>query len=67
MLNEARTSTDNARRLELYAEVQHIVTDSAAWLFLSQNVIQQPVRGWVEGYEIQVIGIPDFWGVDIVK
>ena len=67
LLNEARTSTDNARRLELYAEVQHIVTDGAAWVFLSQNVIQQPVRGWVEGYEIQVIGIPDFWGVDIVK
>jgi peptide/nickel transport system substrate-binding protein len=67
LLDEARTNPDNARRLELYGEVQHIVTGNAAWVFLSQNVTQQPLRSWVLGYEIPVIGILDFWGVDIVK
>jgi peptide/nickel transport system substrate-binding protein len=67
LLDEARTSSDNARRLELYGKVQHIVVGDAAWVFLTQNVTQQPLRSWVKGYEIPVIGNPDFWSVDIVK
>lgn len=65
LLGEARATTDPLERLRLFKDVQHIVTDEAAWIFLFQGVIQQPVGSWVQGYEIPVIGVPDFWPVDI--
>jgi peptide/nickel transport system substrate-binding protein len=67
MLDEASSTPDDARRLDLYKQIQAKVTDEAAWVFLFQGVTEQPVRKWVQGYDVALIGVPDFWAVDIVK
>ena len=44
LVNEARTTLDPDRRLELYAEVQEIVVDDLPWLILFQQVDLYGVR-----------------------
>jgi len=42
LLNEARTSTDQAKRAELYKKMQVIVHDDAPWVFVAnwkQNAV----------------------------
>jgi hypothetical protein len=51
--------------MNLYKEVQRIVTEEATWVFVLQSVLQQPVHRRVSGYVLPVIGSPDFWGVDV--
>lgn len=65
LLNQARTTTNNRIRGAAYRQVQEIVTNDAAWIFIYQTVLQQPVRTRVEGYIIPVIGQPDFWAVSL--
>jgi peptide/nickel transport system substrate-binding protein len=65
MLDEARAATDREQRLDIYRQIQHKVTDEAAWIYLFQAVNIQPLRANVTGFEIPVIGVADFWGVDL--
>jgi peptide/nickel transport system substrate-binding protein len=65
LLNQARSTTNNAVRGRAYRRVQEIVANDAAWIFIYQSVLQQPVRTHVTGYVIPVIGQPDFWLVNL--
>ncbi|MBO6718554.1 MAG: ABC transporter substrate-binding protein [Rhizobiaceae bacterium] len=53
LLNEARAATDQARRAELYKEMQEIVHEEAPWVFVA-NWKQNAVTGEnVENFKLQ--------------
>jgi peptide/nickel transport system substrate-binding protein len=65
LLKKALETTSDKDRIEIYKKVQQITTDEATWIFILQSVLQQPVHKRVKGYELPVIGSPDFWPVDV--
>jgi peptide/nickel transport system substrate-binding protein len=56
LLEEARVSTDQSRRAELYKKVQSIVHDDAPWLFVANWKQNAVVTAAVGNFELQ----PDF-------
>ena len=53
ILEKARTSTDQAERASLYAQVQQIVHDDAPWLFVANWKQNAVTRANVQGFELQ--------------
>lgn len=56
LLDEARTSTDQARRAELYKEMQEIVYEDAPWVFVANWKQNAVTTSGVGNFELQ----PDF-------
>lgn len=56
LLEEARVSTDQAKRAELYKKVQSVVHDDAPWLFVANWKQNAVVTSAVGNFELQ----PDF-------
>ena len=52
LLDQARTATDDALRLQLYADAQQLIWDDAPWLFLYSLSQIVAVRDNVEGFII---------------
>jgi ABC-type transport system substrate-binding protein len=52
LLDQARTSTDEALRTQLYADAQRLIWDDAAWLFLYSESQVVAVRDNVRGFVI---------------
>ena len=52
LLNEARSTTDQSLREELYAQAMQIIWDDAPWLFLHSETQLTAVRDEVEGLVI---------------
>jgi peptide/nickel transport system substrate-binding protein len=50
MIREAATSSDLARRVELYGEAQDIIMEEAPYIFLYQVNTMVPMRKTVKGY-----------------
>ncbi len=67
LLDQARATTDRGKRLQIYRDVQRIVTRDAAWIFLFQSVLQTPHRRWVQGYEIPLVGVANLYPVDVTR
>ena len=53
IIEKARTSTDQAERASLYAQVQQIVHDDAPWLFVANWKQNAVTRANVQGFELQ--------------
>ncbi|MEZ5480362.1 MAG: ABC transporter substrate-binding protein, partial [Thiolinea sp.] len=53
LLEAARTSTDQAKRAELYKQMQVIVHDDAPWLFVANWKQNAVTRAAVEGFSLQ--------------
>lgn len=52
LLEEGRTSVDEARREEIYKEVQTIMAEEIPYAFIAQTNESAPARESVKGYEI---------------
>ncbi|MEO1679341.1 MAG: ABC transporter substrate-binding protein [Pseudomonadota bacterium] len=65
LLEEARTSTDQARRAELYREMQTIVQEDAPWVFVANWVQNAVTSDVVENFALE----PSFFLLldDVVK
>lgn len=64
---QARTSDDNAQRVELYHRAQEIFHEDAPWITTGHSVVYLPVRNEVQGYVISPLGKHDFSHVEIVN
>ena len=53
LLDQARTSTDQAERGRLYGEVQQIVHDDAPWLFVANWKQNAVTTAAVQGFKLQ--------------
>ncbi|GAA5068277.1 ABC transporter substrate-binding protein [Maritalea mobilis] len=65
LLEEARTATDQARRAELYREMQVIVQEDAPWVFVANWVQNAVTSDRVDGFALE----PSFFLLldDVVK
>ncbi|HSP23057.1 MAG TPA: ABC transporter substrate-binding protein [Planococcus sp. (in: firmicutes)] len=52
LLEEGRTSTDEALREKNYKEIQNIMAEEVPYIFVAQPKLQAPLRSWVKGYEL---------------
>lgn len=52
LLEEGREVVDEARREEVYKEVQAIMAEEVPYIFPAQRLVQTAKRTWVKGYEI---------------
>lgn len=52
LLEEARTSTDEALREKNYMEIQNIMAEEVPYIFVAQPKLEAPMRTWVKGYEL---------------
>jgi peptide/nickel transport system substrate-binding protein len=52
LLEEGRTSTDEALRENNYKEIQNIMAEEVPYIFVAQPKLQAPLRSWVKGYEL---------------
>ena len=52
LLEEGRKTVDEARREEIYQEIQTIMSEEVPYIFPAQRLVQAAKRDWVKGYEI---------------
>lgn len=65
LITEAKRTSDQAKRSELYRRAQVIFKDEAPWLSIAHSITNQPMRKEVVGYKINPLGDHDFYGVDL--
>jgi peptide/nickel transport system substrate-binding protein len=63
LLEKARTSTDQAERGKLYAQVQEIVHDEAPWLFVANWKQNAVTTAAVQGFKLQPSFLLNLHGV----
>ncbi len=62
LLEKARATIDVSERYRLYGEVQKIVTEDAAILFIANPIHRIAYRDWVKGYKyIGILGYDLVW------
>jgi peptide/nickel transport system substrate-binding protein len=62
MLQDARSTTDEAKRADLYAKIQQTIVDQAVELFLFTPLRGVPHRKEVQGYSYcPVMGSDPWW------
>ncbi len=67
LLEQGAAETDEAVRESIYQQIQTILVNEVYGIFLFQTVNQQPVRSWVKGYTLPVLGQPGFAPVYLEK
>jgi dipeptide transport system substrate-binding protein len=65
LLSQAKRTTDQTKRTELYRQAQVLFKREAPWLTIAHAVTNQPMRKNVVGYKINPLGDHDFYGVDL--
>lgn len=56
LLEQARKTVDEAQRIALYREVQHIVHDDAPWIVQHHAVLNYLYQPYVRGVEVSLLG-----------
>ncbi|WP_404379274.1 ABC transporter substrate-binding protein [Caenispirillum salinarum] len=67
LVMEAKTETDQAKRIELYEQAQVRFKDQAPWATIAHSVVFMPMREEVKNYKISPLGKHDFYGVDLAE
>ncbi len=63
LIDEARISTDEAKRLRLYEEAQLIFKRERPWMPMAHSTVYIPIRDGVKGFVMAPNGSVDFEGV----
>jgi len=56
LLEQARKAFDEAQRIALYREVEHIVMDDAPWIAQQHDVFEYLYQPYVQGVEVNLLG-----------
>jgi dipeptide transport system substrate-binding protein len=67
LLVEAKQSSDQAKRTDLYEQAQVIFKEEAPWVTIAHSVVFMPMRKNVTGYKMDPFGSHIFYGVDIAE
>ncbi|HWA43424.1 MAG TPA: ABC transporter substrate-binding protein [Hypericibacter adhaerens] len=65
LIDEAKKTSDVAKRTELYEKAQVIFHDDAPWIPIAHSVVYMPMSKKVVGYKVHPLGTHIFEGVDI--
>ncbi|AUG98899.1 ABC transporter substrate-binding protein [Prodigiosinella confusarubida] len=60
LIQPARTTSDQAKRIELYKQAQVVMHDQAPALIVAHSTVYEPIRKNVKGYVIEPRGIHSF-------
>jgi dipeptide transport system substrate-binding protein len=67
LLQEARRTTDQSRRVELYKQAQAIVREEAPVVPIAHSLVSIPVRANVRNYVLDPFGRQNFANVDLAE
>jgi ABC-type transport system substrate-binding protein len=56
LLEQARGEANDAQRLVLYREVEHLVMDDAPWIGQNYHVFEYLYQPYVQGVEVSLLG-----------
>ncbi|HET6619654.1 MAG TPA: ABC transporter substrate-binding protein [Dongiaceae bacterium] len=65
LIDEAKETSDVAKRTELYKQAQVIFHDQAPWVPIAHSLVSMPMKKTVIGYKVHPLGTHIFEGVDI--
>jgi dipeptide transport system substrate-binding protein len=65
LIDEAKKTSDMAKRTELYMKAQVIFHDDAPWIPIAHSVVYMPMSKKVVGFKVHPLGTHIFEGVDI--
>jgi oligopeptide transport system substrate-binding protein len=61
LLDAAAGTTDQAHRLSLYAQIEHLLSDQAVVIPLAYEDWHMLLKPWVHGFRVPAIKHPGFW------
>lgn len=67
LIDQAKATSDQNERAELYRQAQGIFKDQAPWATLAHSQVFMPMRNEVQGYIMSPLGSHQFDGVDIAE
>ena len=67
LVKEAKRTTDQAKRTELYKEAQHVLKDAVPMTPIAHSTVYQPMRANVQDFKISPFGLNSFYGVSVSK
>lgn len=65
LIKEARRTSDQAKRTELYKQAQLIFKEQAPWVAIAHSVVFKPMSKKVKNFHIDPLGYHRFDGVDL--
>ncbi|MEZ1318954.1 ABC transporter substrate-binding protein [Pseudomonas fluorescens] len=66
-VKEAKRTSDQAKRTELYKQAQHILKDAVPMTPIAHSTVFQPMRANVQDFKISPFGLNSFYGVSVSK
>ncbi|MHC8348815.1 ABC transporter substrate-binding protein [Pseudomonas sp. RT4P38] len=67
IVKEAKRTTDQAKRTELYKQAQHVLKDAVPMTPIAHSTVYQPMRANVQDFKISPFGLNSFYGVSVSK
>ena len=67
LVKEAKRTTDQAKRTELYKQAQHVLKDAVPMTPIAHSTVYQPMRANVQDFKISPFGLNSFYGVSVSK
>ncbi|AMB86800.1 peptide ABC transporter substrate-binding protein [Pseudomonas agarici] len=67
LMKEAKSTTDQAKRTELYKQAQHILKEDVPYTPIAHSTVYQPMSVTVKDFKISPFGLNSFYGVSVGK
>ncbi|MGZ7455617.1 ABC transporter substrate-binding protein [Pseudomonas sp. Ma2-10] len=67
IVKEAKRTTDQSKRTELYKQAQHVLKDAVPMTPIAHSTVFQPMRDNVQDFKISPFGLNSFYGVSVSK
>lgn len=67
IVKEAKRTSDQAKRTELYKQAQHVLKDAVPYTPIAHSTVFQPMRAEVQDFKISPFGLNSFYGVSVSK
>ncbi|MHC8322316.1 ABC transporter substrate-binding protein [Pseudomonas sp. GB2N2] len=67
IVKEAKRTTDQGKRTELYKQAQHVLKDAVPMTPIAHSTVFQPMRNEVQDFKISPFGLNSFYGVSVSK
>lgn len=67
LVKQAKRTTDQAKRTELYKQAQHVLKDAVPMTPIAHSTVYQPMRANVQDFKISPFGLNSFYGVSVSK
>ncbi|MBV4474598.1 ABC transporter substrate-binding protein [Pseudomonas sp. B2M1-30] len=65
LVKDAKRTTDQAKRTELYKQAQHVLKDAVPFTPIAHSTVYQPMRANVQDFKISPFGLNSFYGVSV--